>query len=523
MYPGPRIVFAALRRRTPMELPKIGDRLLGKYVLERTLGEGGMGVVFAARHELLEQRVAVKLIRPEYMAQRDAVSRFLNEARAAARIENDHVARVLDVGTLEGELPYMVLEYLDGVDLGHVLRQRGSLPVTEAVDALMETIEGVAHAHAVGIIHRDLKPSNLFLSRRPDGTSRVKVLDFGISKTRNLTGAPQGEVTRTNAMLGSPLFMSPEQLRDSKNVDQRCDVWALGVIAFQLLTGKTPFMADNAVALFAAISESDPPGLRTLRPDAAIPPALEAAVLRCLKRRPEDRFESVTDLGAALAPHGSVKSVRALENAERILPRSPPSVTTADALLAGLGPVEAASTVRPSQSSVPGSIGQAQTVDHWAKSAGTTKPRSSAAPLAIIAVAILLLAGVGLGVGPRLWKARSSAVGSSPSSLSSAALPSAATDIPASASGSAATSGTAASAVSAPTVSAPVVIAASSERSLPKPKPAVATPPATPPAAPPTSRPTAAASSPPPPAKNCSPPFWYDAAGTKHFKPECMP
>lgn len=509
-----------------MHLPKIGDRLLGKYLLERVLGEGGMGVVFAARHDLLEQRVAVKLVRPEYMAQRDAVTRFLNEARAAARIENDHVARVLDVGTLDGQLPYMVLEYLDGVDLGQMLRQTGVLPVADAVDYLMETIEGVAHAHAVGIIHRDLKPSNLFLARRQDGTSRVKVLDFGISKSRNLASAPHGDVTRTNALLGSPLYMSPEQLRDSKNVDQRSDVWALGVIAYQLLTGKTPFMADNAVALFAAITETDPPSLRAMRQDGAISPALELAVLRCLKRKPEERFESVTELGAALASHGTARSARALENAERILPRRPAAMT--DDLLAGLGKPQPSSVARPSVASAPPSMGQAQTVDHWAKSAGTTSSRSRA-PIGV-AVALMMLALAGLAFfGFRTWQGRKhAAAGPSASSLAESAM---APPAPSSAGSVASASTSSAASSSAPVPSAQALPSAqtsampsASAASAPSAKPKVA---AVPPAAAVpipvvTPKPVTIPSSAPASTKNCSPPFWYDAAGTKHFKPECM-
>ncbi len=509
-----------------MELPKIGVQLFGKYIIERTLGEGGMGVVFAARHQLLEQRVAVKVVRPEFMAQLDAVARFLNEARAAARIENDHVARVLDVGTLEGGLPYMVLEYLEGADLAQLLRQRGPLPVAEVADYLLEAIEGLAHAHAAGIIHRDLKPSNLFLARRPDGTSRVKVLDFGISKARRPDGAPHGDMTRTNALLGSPLYMSPEQLRDAKNVDHRTDVWALGVIAFQLLTGKTPFNADNAVALFAAISESDPPRLRDLRPDDTIAPTLETAVLRCLKRRPEERFASVTDVGVARSPHGTIRSQNALERAARILPARRLDDENPDSLLAGLSLLPAAPQVptapappphahapTTSPSAMTQLAGPAQTADPWAKSAA----RATRKKPGLIYFAIggaLLLGAVGVGVAFNRWRATRSIAVFSPVASAATATYTPAAVLPISVTNEEAMAPLAGASVSSVASTAEQTDAGAPEKprlpsvvlAKPAPKPA-----------------TSASTAPPLPARSCSPPYWYDAAGIRHFKPECIP
>ena len=306
-----------------MNLPKVGDLLLGKYLLESLLGAGGMGVVFAAQHQLLGKRVAVKLLMPEIVKNADAAVRFMNEARAAARIENDHVAQVIDVGQLEDGLPYMVLEYLDGHDLAHRLKEHGPLPVEEVADHLMQAIEAVAHAHALGIVHRDLKPANLFLARRPDGTVRVKVLDFGISKALRAGPGESGNVTKTSAILGSPLYMSPEQLRDSKNVDHRCDVWAFGVIAYELLTGRTPFDGENAVALFAAIHEAEPESLRVSRPEIGV--QLDAVVMKCLRRRPEERYASVTELASCLVPFGTQDAAHAFERTKRILPLGGPA------------------------------------------------------------------------------------------------------------------------------------------------------------------------------------------------------
>jgi serine/threonine-protein kinase len=270
-----------------------------------------MGVVYDAHHQLLDRRVAVKVLAPEVLANREAVARFLNEARAAARISTPHVVQVLDVGMLDGGLPFMVMERLEGTDLAEVLKRESPLGIPRAVDLLLEGIEGVAHAHLEGVLHRDLKPSNFFLARRSDGSTLVKVLDFGISK---VTGGAGGSVTSTNAVLGSPLYMSPEQLLSTKNIDTRADVWSLGVIGYELVTGTTPFDGDNLVALFAAIQERDPRPMRGLRPD--VPPGLDDAVCRCLRRKAGERFTSVFELARALRPFGTARGHAVLARLE---------------------------------------------------------------------------------------------------------------------------------------------------------------------------------------------------------------
>jgi serine/threonine protein kinase len=221
-----------------------GAMLAGKYRIEHVLGEGGMGVVVAATNEALRQRVAIKLLRSGALANAKALGRFEREARAAASLRSNHVARVLDVGKLEDGRPYMVMEYLEGQDLGDVIDRVGEMPVHEAVDYVLQACEAIAEAHAAGIIHRDLKPKNLFLSRTVDGRPLVKVLDFGISKMED--AAEDMSLTRTTEIIGSPSYMSPEQLRASKGVDVRTDIWALGVILFELLTKKLPFQALTA-------------------------------------------------------------------------------------------------------------------------------------------------------------------------------------------------------------------------------------------------------------------------------------
>jgi serine/threonine-protein kinase len=282
-------------------LPTTGDVIDGKYVLERLLGQGGMGAVYAARHRKLGHAVAIKVMLAD-AANHEAASRFVNEGRAAANIQNEHVVRVSDVDEENG-YAYMVLELLEGEDLSQVLERERRLPPNIAVSYVCQALDGVRQAHAQGIVHRDLKPSNLFLAKRQDGSTVIKVLDFGISKANssNPLGAAPGALTSTKAMLGSPLYMSPEQLRSSKSVDARADIWAIGVILYELITGKLPFMGDNLGELFAQILEVEAPLLRTHVPEA--PQGVEAIVARCLQRKPEHRFQNVAELERELAPY----------------------------------------------------------------------------------------------------------------------------------------------------------------------------------------------------------------------------
>lgn len=276
-----------------------GTVVAGKFRIERVLGEGGMGIVLAAHHLHLGRLVAIKLLKPEALAHADIVARFANEARSASRIQSEHVARVLDVGALDSGEPYMVMEYLEGSDLSKYVRQRGPMPIEEAIDYLLQACEALAEAHVAGIVHRDLKPANLYLTRRADGSTCVKVLDFGISKAA-LTGdqaAPQ-HMTQTSSVLGTPGYMAPEQLRSSKHVDARTDIWALGVILHELLTGRLAFQGSTVPEVYAAILASPPEPLRSVRPDA--PPQLEAVIFRCLEKDPTRRFANVGEMAAAL-------------------------------------------------------------------------------------------------------------------------------------------------------------------------------------------------------------------------------
>jgi eukaryotic-like serine/threonine-protein kinase len=277
-----------------------GDIIGGKYRVERVLGRGGMGVVVAATHAHLGQRVAIKFLLKEAMESDGVAARFLREGRTMVQLTSEHVARVTDVGTHDNGAPYLVMEYLEGRDLGDVVQARGPLPAPEMVDYLLQACEAVAEAHALKVVHRDLKPGNLFLTRRPDGSPLVKVLDFGISKAHEPAG---NKLTQTAAVMGSPAYMSPEQVRSTTNVDQRTDVWSLGVIAYELLTGKLPFEAPTMSGMFAAIVASPMVPIGQRRPD--LHPDLARAVERALVKEVEGRFQSVAELATALAPFGT--------------------------------------------------------------------------------------------------------------------------------------------------------------------------------------------------------------------------
>jgi serine/threonine protein kinase len=276
--------------------------LAGKYRVERPIGEGGCGRVVAARHVALDQVVAIKLLKRGVLPGGEAVGRFLREARVVARLRSEHVARVLDVGTLENGDPYMVMEYLEGDDLATVLDRAGTLGVEEAVEHVLQACHGLAEAHALGIIHRDLKPANLFLTRTREGQAQVKVLDFGISKVAPTGGdAPTG-LTKSHKLLGSPWYMSPEQIAAPRKVDARSDIWSVGIILFQLLAGRMPFDSMHLVQLCVSITQDPTPPLRQWAP--AVPRELEAVIERCLSKRPEGRFPDLVELSAALVPFG---------------------------------------------------------------------------------------------------------------------------------------------------------------------------------------------------------------------------
>jgi serine/threonine-protein kinase len=302
-----------------------GEVLAGKYRVECVLGEGGMGVVVAAHHIGLDERVAIKFLRPEMLENAEAVDRFAREARAAVKIKGEHVARVFDVGTLETGAPYMVMEFLQGEDLSGWIRQRGPLGIEDAVAFVLQACEAIAEAHALGIVHRDLKPSNLFCIRGADGRPTIKVLDFGISKVASTTAGARGPATQTNTVLGTTLYMSPEQIHSAKDVDARTDIWALGVVLFELMTGRVPFEGETHVQVAVKVSVEAPPPLRRDRPDA--PPGLEEVILRCLEKRREQRYSNVAELALALLPFSPKLSKVSVERITGIIQSAGMSAT----------------------------------------------------------------------------------------------------------------------------------------------------------------------------------------------------
>jgi serine/threonine-protein kinase len=315
-----------------------GTVLAGKYRIERVIGQGGMGIVAAAMHIQLEQRVALKLMLPHAISSGEAVSRFLREARAAARISSEHVARVFDVGSLETGEPYIAMEYLEGQDIAALLATRRRLGAEEAVDYLLQACEALAEAHAVGIVHRDLKPGNLFLVRRIDGQALVKVLDFGISKVSSGAGQSDAPATRTSALMGSPLYMSPEQMGSAKAVDARSDVWALGVVLYEMLCGEAPFNGDTLPQVCAMVMAEAPPPLEARAP--GLPRLLYEVVHRCLEKPAAARYQNVAELALALDPIASLRgrqSVQRILHVQGVAPRaaSPSEVAAVTAPQAG--------------------------------------------------------------------------------------------------------------------------------------------------------------------------------------------
>jgi eukaryotic-like serine/threonine-protein kinase len=260
---------------------KPGVRLGGRYLLEGRIGEGGMATVFAARHLELGQRVAIKVMKAEISADEDARGRFAREARAAASLRSENAVRVYDVGRTDNDIPFLVMEYLEGNDLGTVLDQRGPLPILDVLGYGIDVCDALADAHALGLVHRDVKPQNLFLACSVGAAPKVKVLDFGLAKSFVTSAVPVTHVTAAHVMVGSPFYMSPEQV-EGLDLDPRTDVWSLAATLHALLTGRPPFNGANLPLLLASILQERPRPISELRPD--VPRALEVLLLACMSR-----------------------------------------------------------------------------------------------------------------------------------------------------------------------------------------------------------------------------------------------
>lgn len=296
----------------------VGQILSGRFRIEHVIGVGSMGVVLAAKHIELDERVAIKFIRSEMQKVPGVLSRFAREAKAAVSIKSEHVAQVFDVGTAEGIGPYIVMEYLEGRDLGAVLETDGRLPIRRAVHYVMQACEALAVAHSGGITHRDIKPENLFLTRQGD-LELIKLLDFGISKAA-LTGKVFGDELSTaesSCLLGTPLYMSPEQIRSTSEVDHRADIWSLGAVLYELITARSAFVADSVRQVWTRILETAPTPLFAHCPEA--PASLQAVIDRCLEKDPARRFQNVAELAIALLPFAPSRARLYAQRASSIL------------------------------------------------------------------------------------------------------------------------------------------------------------------------------------------------------------
>ncbi|MEP7051834.1 MAG: serine/threonine-protein kinase [Pseudomonadota bacterium] len=315
---APHSVAPRARRLSSSDFGQ-GDVLAEKYRIECVLGEGGMGIVLRATHMDLGCPVAIKVMRPEHAQHEEAVNRLLVEARAAASIRSEHVARVLDVGRLDSGAPFLVLEYLEGRDLAQILSKVGRLASHVAVDFVLQACQALCEAHGAGVIHRDLKPENLFLTHRADGTPVIKVLDFGISKRLTREGR-EGARTNPSELLGSPLYMAPEQMRGSADIDERADIWSLGVVLYELCTGQSPFFGESIPAICARVIGMEPTPPRSLQP--SLPSGLEGIILRCLRKERDARPANIAELATALAAYGSTNAASYASSALRVMANS---------------------------------------------------------------------------------------------------------------------------------------------------------------------------------------------------------
>ncbi|MGD0674661.1 MAG: protein kinase [Polyangiaceae bacterium] len=302
-----------------------GSMIAGKYLVEETIAEGGIGIVVVARHLALEQRVAIKYLKPRTLANPVIVERFVREARLAAQLASEHVVRVYDVGALPDAGPYMVMEYLVGEDLGQTI-ESGPLSIARAVDYVLQACDALAEAHALQIVHRDVKPDNMFLSQRTSGTPILKIIDFGISKIAPKRGERERWATETasSERFGTPLYMSPEQLRSTSSVDARTDIWSLGVVLHELMTGSLPFAGSNLPQVCTSVLTSPPARLMDLRP--AAPRQLQAAILKCLEKDPKRRFRNVAELAQELGPFGPSSAPDRVERIVDIIRRAGGSI-----------------------------------------------------------------------------------------------------------------------------------------------------------------------------------------------------
>jgi serine/threonine protein kinase len=295
-----------------------GEILAGKYRALRVIGSGAMGVVVQVAALATGEIAALKFLRPSVVRHPSAAARFLRETEVSRKIKSPHAVAISDVGTLASGSPYMVMEYLEGINLEQLLFGDALLPLDRACDLALQAALGLAAAHAVGVIHRDVKPANLFLTRGPDGAELLKILDFGISKVLDLE--PGQQLTRTQTSIGSPQYMSPEQMRSARSVDFRTDQWALGVVLYRMATGQLPFQADTLPRLCGMVLEANFLPVAVVRPE--LPPDFAATVERCFRRRPDERFADMAALAEAFVPFAGPDGAESARRCREILATS---------------------------------------------------------------------------------------------------------------------------------------------------------------------------------------------------------
>ncbi|MFL5307825.1 MAG: serine/threonine-protein kinase [Polyangia bacterium] len=320
----------------------IGVALAGRYEVVRRIGEGGMGAVYEARHTLIGKRVAVKVLLEKFHAKSDFVARLLQEARLAGSIGHEHIVDVTDFGTTEDGRSFVVMEFLDGESLAELERREAPLPIDRSLRIARQAASALGAAHAKGIFHRDVKPENIYLIRRAEADF-VKVVDFGISKAVKPggdEGAESYRLTHTGLLLGTPLYMSPEQARGEEDLDHRVDIWALGVLLYECLTGEVPFRANNYLQIISQVLTHEPPSPAVLRPELGIPDAVDAVVMRAIEKDRTRRYQTMgeleRDLERLLAGDQNVGFPPAVPGASVTAPAPRwPLVLTAGILLAG--------------------------------------------------------------------------------------------------------------------------------------------------------------------------------------------
>jgi serine/threonine-protein kinase len=350
-----------------------GDVLAGKYRVDKVLGAGAMGIVVAAMDLALDRKVAIKMMKPRGSVRREKEERFLREARVVAKLRSEHVVKVLDFGAF-GEAPFIVMEYLEGGDLAALLEERGVLPIEEAVRLALQACDAIAEAHAAGVVHRDIKPANLFVTTGTDGAPKIKVVDFGIAKDDKSLMS----LTGTAEVLGSPLYMSPEAMRGTKDVDGQTDVWALACCLYEMLAGTSPFVRDSLEMLILAIGNTPPLPLAQYRPD--VPPGLAKAIEHALEKDRRLRTASVAALAAEIAPYGPPHLVlrAGIAPGAGVAP-APPAVTPAE-------------VTAPSSASSPAVTSAPSTLQAELPSGATNAASTSQRPISRAAAVLVVLA-----------------------------------------------------------------------------------------------------------------------------------